>query len=103
MGIRHHSRGSDDSLGDRCEPDSHKVEHHDRDRVIFIGPQAQDVLHQQQLPPCHPSCLRFGLSAAVSAGEAREGTAVAWLRRLTIKHLRELKAWQKVHRQVAIE
>ena len=35
-----------DTSGDvwRYRPESHKTEHHGRDRVIFIGPKAQDVL-----------------------------------------------------------
>lgn len=35
-----------DRTGDvwRYVPGSHKTEHHDRGRIIFIGPQAQDVL-----------------------------------------------------------
>jgi integrase len=28
----------------RYRPESHKTEHHDRERVVFIGPRAQDVL-----------------------------------------------------------
>ena len=27
-----------------CRPDRHKTEHHDRDRVVFLGPKAQAVL-----------------------------------------------------------
>jgi integrase len=28
----------------RYVPESHKTEHHDRERIIFIGPRAQDVI-----------------------------------------------------------
>jgi len=35
-----------DRRGDiwRYVPESHKTEHHDRDRVVFIGPKAQEIL-----------------------------------------------------------
>ena len=48
-----------DTAGDvwRYEPDSHKVEHHDRDRVIFIGPQAQDILRPYLLRESSAYCF----------------------------------------------
>jgi integrase len=38
-------------------PESHKTEHHGRDRVIFIGPQAQDVLRPYLLRNASSYCF----------------------------------------------
>jgi len=38
-------------------PESHKTEHHDRERVIFIGPRAQDVLRPYLLRPAGEYCF----------------------------------------------
>jgi integrase len=38
-------------------PASHKTEHHGRDRVIFIGPQAQDILRPYLLRPADSYCF----------------------------------------------
>ena len=38
-------------------PASHKTEHHGRDRVIFIGPKAQDVLRPYLLRPADQCCF----------------------------------------------
>lgn len=38
-------------------PDSHKTEHHGRDRVICIGPKAQDVLRPYLLRPSESYCF----------------------------------------------
>lgn len=43
-------------------PDTHKTEHHDRSRMIFVGPQAQDVLR--------PYLLREGSSYCFSPCES---------------------------------
>jgi len=38
-------------------PESHKVEHHDLDRIIFIGPKGQDVLRSYLLRPADVYCF----------------------------------------------
>jgi integrase len=38
-------------------PESHKTEHHDRDRVIFIGPKAQELLRPYLLRPTDAYCF----------------------------------------------
>jgi len=38
-------------------PESHKTEHHDRERVIFIGPKGQDVLRPYLLRPAEAHCF----------------------------------------------
>ena len=38
-------------------PASHKTEHHGRERVIFIGPKAQDVLRPYLLRPADQCCF----------------------------------------------
>lgn len=92
---------------DRCGdvwkyvPESHKTEHHGRNRVIFIGPQAQDVLRPYLLRDAESLCFRrprggqFGrycyngyinvaCDKAFPAPDDLQGD--------------ELKAWQKKHR-----
>ena len=39
-------------------PESHKTEHHDRDRIIFIGPQAQGVLLRYLARDPQACCFR---------------------------------------------
>jgi integrase len=48
-----------DTSGDvwRYVPESHKTEHHDKQRVIFIGPKAQDVLRPYLLRPSESRCF----------------------------------------------
>jgi len=48
-----------DTSGDVWEyrPESHKTEHHGRERVIFIGPQGQDVLRPYLLRPSESYCF----------------------------------------------
>lgn len=48
-----------DTSGDvwTCRPESHKTEHHGRDRVICIGPKAQDVLRPYLLRPAECYCF----------------------------------------------
>ena len=38
-------------------PESHKTEHHDRERVIFIGPKGQDELRPYLLRPAEAHCF----------------------------------------------
>jgi integrase len=38
-------------------PSSHKTQHHHRDRVVFIGPQAQDILRKYLLRPDWTYCF----------------------------------------------
>lgn len=38
-------------------PESHKTEHHDRERIICIGPRAQDVLRPYLLRPADSYCF----------------------------------------------
>ena len=38
-------------------PGSHKTEHHDRERVICVGPKAQDVLRPYLLRPAESYCF----------------------------------------------
>jgi integrase len=38
-------------------PQSHKTEHHDRPRVIFIGPRGQDILRPYLLRPADAYCF----------------------------------------------
>ncbi len=38
-------------------PRSHKTQHHDQERVIFIGPKAQDVLRPYMLRPADAYCF----------------------------------------------
>jgi len=51
--------GDVDTSGDvwAYRPGSHKTEHHQRDRVIFIGPKAQDVLRPYLLRPADSFCF----------------------------------------------
>ncbi len=48
-----------DTGGDVWEyrPESHKTEHHNRARVIFIGPQGQDILRPYLLRPAESYCF----------------------------------------------
>lgn len=48
-----------DTSGDvwRYVPESHKTEHHDKQRVIFIGPRGQDVLRPYLLRPSESRCF----------------------------------------------
>jgi integrase len=39
-------------------PSSHKTKHHGKDRVIYIGPQAQDVLRPYLLRPADAFCFQ---------------------------------------------
>ena len=39
-------------------PESHKTEHHDRDRIILIGPQAQGVLLRYLARDAQACCFR---------------------------------------------
>lgn len=41
----------------RYQPESHKTEHHGRERVVFIGPKAQDILTQYLLRPETDFCF----------------------------------------------
>jgi len=51
--------GNVDTSGDiwAYRPESHKNEHHGRDRIIFIGPKAQDVLRPYLLRPSDSYCF----------------------------------------------
>ena len=51
-------------------PDSHKTEHHGRDRVIFIGPQAQQVLRPYLLRPAKAFCFSPAESVKLRREEA---------------------------------
>ena len=57
----------------RYTPDSHKTEHRDRQRVIFVGPKAQDVLRRYLLRPEGAYCF----SPAEAEKQHREARAVA--------------------------
>lgn len=48
-----------DTTGDvwLYRPESHKTEHHDRDRVVAIGPKAQSVLRPYLLRPADAYCF----------------------------------------------
>jgi integrase len=52
----------------KYRPSSHKTEHHDRERIIFIGPKAQDVLQPYLLRPRDAYCF----SPSESAKQRRE-------------------------------
>jgi len=54
-------------------PEHHKTEHHDRDRLIFIGPKAQAVLMPYLLRPGAAYCF----SAAEAVKESREARHAA--------------------------
>jgi integrase len=49
-------------------PDSHKTEHHDRDRIVFIGPAAQDILKPWLRPDL--SSYLFSPAEAVASHRA---------------------------------
>jgi integrase len=103
----------------RYVPASHKTEHHNRHRVIFIGPQAQEILTKYLLRETTSYCFerpsggqfkRWNYAQAIHracdkafpAPEPlcrREGESLAALqKRLTTAQKQELKAWQKEHR-----
>lgn len=42
----------------RYVPEFHKTEHHDRERIIFIGPKAQDVLRPYRRRRCRQKTSR---------------------------------------------
>ncbi|HUG71773.1 MAG TPA: site-specific integrase [Pirellulaceae bacterium] len=48
-----------DTSGDvwTYRPESHKTEHHDRDRIIVIGPKAQDILRPYLLRDAQACCF----------------------------------------------
>jgi site-specific recombinase XerD len=48
-----------DRSGDvwQYRPESHKTQHHGRERIIYIGPQAQDVLLPYLLRPADACCF----------------------------------------------
>ncbi|MFO1095031.1 MAG: hypothetical protein U0992_17250 [Planctomycetaceae bacterium] len=50
-------------------PDTHKTEHHERDRIIPIGPKGQDILRPYLLREKETHCFR-----PVDSEEARGGT-----------------------------
>ena len=39
-------------------PESHKTQHHGRERIIYIGPQAQDVLRPYLLRDAQAHCFQ---------------------------------------------
>lgn len=53
-------------------PASHKTEHHDRERVIFIGPQAQTILLPYLLRAADAFCFSPAESEAKRRAEQRE-------------------------------
>lgn len=36
----------DELIAEWCRPESHKTEHHDKDRLVFIGPRAQEIVRE---------------------------------------------------------
>jgi integrase len=52
-------------------PGSHKTEHHDRERIVFIGPQAQAVLLPYLLRPVDVYCFSPAESVAKHRAELR--------------------------------
>ena len=52
-------------------PESHKTEHHGRERVIFIGPKAQDVLRPYLLRPAEAYC--FSPAESIRRFRAEQG------------------------------
>ena len=63
-----------DTTGDvwLYRPESHKTEHHGRERVIFLGPQAQDVLRPYLLRPSEAYCFSPEESERKRRAEATE-------------------------------
>ncbi len=53
-------------------PGSHKSEHHERERTIFIGPKAQDVLRPYLLRPAESYCFSPAESEAKRLAVLRE-------------------------------
>jgi len=66
-----------DTSGDvwTYRPESHKTEHHDRDRIIMIGPQAQDVLRPYLLRESQAYCFCPADSERKRRQEAHEQRA----------------------------
>jgi integrase len=54
-------------------PHSHKGEHHDKDRTIFIGPKAQDVLRPYLLRPADAYCFSPAECVAKLRAQQRAG------------------------------
>ncbi len=53
-------------------PVSHKTEHYGRDRLIFVGPRAQEVLQPYLLRPAEAHCFSPAESEAKRRAEMRE-------------------------------
>ena len=58
----------------RYRPASHKTEHHDKQRVIFIGPKAQDVLRPYLLRSADAHCFSPAESEIQRLAERHAGT-----------------------------
>jgi integrase len=53
-------------------PESHKTEHHDRERVIYLGPRAQSILTPYLLRPADAYCFSPAASEDARHCERRE-------------------------------
>ena len=52
-------------------PESHKTQHHGRERIIFIGPQAQQILRPYLDRPCESYCFNPAESEEARNAERR--------------------------------
>jgi integrase len=79
----------------RIVPDSHKTEHHGRERIIFVGPQAQDVLRPYLLRDKSSYCFspRESESQRLAVRHEKRVTPLHWGNRPGLnraKHRRRL-------------
>ena len=85
----------------RYTPSSHKTEHHERSRVIFVGPQAQDVLRPFLLREDTDFCFRSQRGKQFTGERYRSLIHNACAKAFPpINDLKgaELKEWNKLNR-----
>lgn len=56
----------------RYEPESHKTEHHDKERIVFIGPRGQEILRPYLLRADDSYCFSPSESESKRRSEAHE-------------------------------